>query len=133
MMAIELAILTPVILVMLLVVVGFGRVTHGRALVDQAAAAAARAASLAPTPGQAGADAAQTARDTLTASGLSCTAASVEVDTGAFRPGGQVSVTVTCTADLSATAMAGLPGTLTLQAVSVSPIETHRDLTGATP
>ncbi|MBL8932806.1 MAG: pilus assembly protein [Kineosporiaceae bacterium] len=132
-MAIELAILAPVVIVMLLVVVAFGRVTHGRALVDQAAAAAARAASLTTTPGQAAADAAQTARDTLAAAGLSCAGAGVDVDTGAFRPGGQVTVAVTCTTDLSATALAGLPGSLTLHAEAVSPIETYRDVTGAAP
>ena len=129
-MALELAILTPVVLVMLLVVVAFGRVTHGRALVDQSASAAARAASLAATPGQANADAAQAARATLTSAGLNCTAAGVDVDTSAFRNGGQVAVTVTCTVDLSATAMAGLPGSLAMQASAVSPIEVHRDLTG---
>ena len=132
-MAIELAILAPIVLIMLLVVVAFGRVTHGRALVDESAAVAARAASLAATPGQAQADAAQAARDTLTAAGLSCTGAGVTVDTGAFRPGGQVAVTVMCSVDLSATAMAGLPGTLDLRASAVSPIEVHRDLTGTTP
>jgi Flp pilus assembly protein TadG len=131
-MAIELAILAPIVLIMLLVVVAFGRVTHGRALVDESAAVAARAASLATTPGQAQADAAQAARDTLTA-GLSCTGAGVTVDTEAFRPGGQVAVTVTCSVDLSATALAGLPGTLTMRASAVSPIEAHRDLKGATP
>lgn len=131
-MAIELTILAPIVLIMLLVVVAFGRVTHGRALVDESAAVAARAASLAATPGQAQADAAQAARDTLTAAGLSCTGAGVTVDTGAFRPGGQVAVTVTCSVDLSATALAGLPGTLSMRASAVSPIEAHRDLTGAT-
>ena len=132
-MAIELAILAPVVLLMLLVVAAFGRVTHGRALVDEAAAVAARAASLASTPGQAQASAAHAARDTLTGAGLSCTGPGVTVDTGSFRPGGQVAVTVTCSVDLSATAMAGLPGTLDMRATAVSPIEAHRDLTGATP
>ena len=41
--ALELVVITPVLVVMLLLVVGFGRLTHGRQLVDQAAAAAARA------------------------------------------------------------------------------------------
>lgn len=132
-MALELAILAPVVIGMLLVVVAFGRVTHGRALVDEAAAVAARAASLAATPGQARTDADQAARDALTSAGLSCVRASVDVDTSAFRPGGQVTVIVTCTVDLYASAMAGIPGTLTLRSVNVSPIEAHRDLSGTTP
>ena len=56
-MVIELAILTPFVIVMLLVVVAFGRVTHARSLMDAAAAAGARAASLTSTPGQADAEA----------------------------------------------------------------------------
>lgn len=129
-MALELAILAPVILVMLLLVVAFGRVTHGRALVDQSAAAAARAASLAASPGQASADGAQTAQDTLARAGLSCSAASVSVDTGAFRPGGQVTATVRCTADLSELALTGLPGSIALVASATSPIEALRDISG---
>jgi Flp pilus assembly protein TadG len=131
-MAVELAILTPLVIVMLLVVVAFGRVTQGRAMVDQAAAAAARSASLAVTPSQARTAAIHDGLDTLTGAGLSCRGASVTVDTSAFRPGGQVSARVACTVDLSAMAMAGVPGTLTLTASATSPLESHRDL-GGTP
>ena len=130
-MALEMAILAPLAIVMLLSVVAFGRVTQGRATVDQAAAAAARAASLARSPGQAGVDGAQAATDTLTGAGLSCTDSRVDVDTRAFRPGGQVTVSVVCTVDLSTLALTGLPGSLTLHASTTSPIETLRDLTGA--
>jgi Flp pilus assembly protein TadG len=131
MMALELAILAPVVIAMLLAVVALGRVTHGRTLVDQAAAAAARAASLSDSPAQARLDAVQAATETLTGAGLSCEAASVDVDTSGFRPGGQVTATVACTADLSALVLAGVPGTLSLRAVATSPIEALRDLTGA--
>jgi len=41
--ALELTILVPFVIVMLLLVVAFGRVSRGRQLVDQAAEAAARA------------------------------------------------------------------------------------------
>lgn len=132
-MALELAILTPVVIVMLLVVVAFGRVTQGRQLVDQAAAAAARAASLSATSSQAATDARQAALDTLAQAGMSCTGADITVDTTAFRPGGQVSATVTCTTTLSAMAMTGLPGTMALNATATSPLEAFRDLPGATP
>jgi Flp pilus assembly protein TadG len=128
-MALELAILAPLVIVMLLTVVAFGRITQGRASVDQAAAAAARAASLAPSSGQADADGTQAARDTLTGAGLSCASSSVDVDTTAFRPGGQVTASVVCTVDLTRLVLAGLPGSLTLHASVTSPIETQRDLT----
>jgi Flp pilus assembly protein TadG len=130
-MALEMAILAPVAIVMLLVVVAFGRVTQGRTTVDQAAAAAARAASLARSAGQADADAEQAARDTLSGAGLSCVGSSVDIDTTAFRPGGQVTASVVCTVDLSSLALAGLPGSVTLHASATSPIEELRDLTGA--
>lgn len=128
--ALEMAILAPVIVVMLLLVVGFGRVTHGRQLVDQAAAAAARAAALANDPGSAAAAARQAAADTLHLAGMSCTGMSVEVDTSAFGPGGAVGARVRCTADLSGLALAGLPGRVTVTAAATAPLETYRDLPG---
>lgn len=130
-MALEMAILAPLIIVLLLVVVAFGRVTHGRAMVDQAAAAAARSASLASSPGQAAAVAERDARQTLTGAGLACTAARVSLDTSGFQPGGQITADVTCTVDLSSLAMAGVPGRLTLTATSTAPLESYRDLSGS--
>ena len=128
--ALELAILAPVIVMMLLLVVGFGRVTHGRQLVDQAAAAAARAAALSNDPGSATAAARQAAADTLQLAGMSCAGMTVEVDTSAFGPGGQVGAGVRCTADLSGLALAGLPGRVTMTAAATAPLETYRDLSG---
>ncbi len=132
-LALELAIVTPVVIVMLLVVVAFGRVTQGRAVVDQAAAAAARAASLADGPGQARIDAEAVAEETLAQAGLSCTRTSVELDTRDLRPGGRVTATVHCLVDLSALAMAGVPGTLHLDSSATCPLETYRDLPGVGP
>jgi Flp pilus assembly protein TadG len=126
-MVIELAILVPFVIAMLLLVVAFGRVTHARQLVDQAAAAAARAASLAGTPGGAGAQARSASIDTLTDAGLACPNPNVDVDTSALRPGGRVSVTVRCAVDLSAVALIGVPGALTMTATAVSPVETYRE------
>lgn len=131
-MATEMAILAPLVIVMLLLVVAFGRVTHGRATVDQAAAAAARAASLASTPGEAVAAANREAAATLSGAGLSCTGARVSVDASAFGPGGQVTADVTCTVDLAALVLAGVPGRLTMTSSSTSPMETYRDF-GGTP
>jgi Flp pilus assembly protein TadG len=132
-MALELAVVAPVFIAMVLLIAGLGRVTHGRQLVDQAAVAAARAATLATTPGQA-TDAGRTAATTtLNQAGLSCRAIDVSLDTTAFHPGGQITATVRCTADLSGLALAGLPGSMTLQATSQAPLEQYRDLAGETP
>ena len=129
--AVELAILSSFLIVMLLLVVGLGRVSHGRQLIDQAGAAAARAAALTNAPGQASADAQQAASDTLAQAGLACTQLQVNVDTGAFHPGGYVDVAVRCTADLSGLALAGMPGSVVLESTSRSVLETYRDLSGA--
>jgi Flp pilus assembly protein TadG len=126
--ALELAILAPVIFVLLLLVVGFGRVTHGRQLVDRAAAAGARAAALSSGPGPAAEAGRQAAADTLSLAGISCVGMRVDVDTTAFGPGGEVRTRVRCTADLSGLALAGLPGRLTMTAAAVAPLETYRDL-----
>lgn len=126
--SLELIILTPVVLTMLLLVIGFGRLTHGRQLVQQAAAAAARAATLDSNPGQANTDAAQTAHDILAQAGVSCHTFTASVDTSDFQPGGQVTVTVTCTASLSDLGMVGFPGAKTLTASATSPLEQYRQL-----
>jgi Flp pilus assembly protein TadG len=86
--ALELAILVPFVIVMLLLVVGFGRVSRGRQLVDQAAQAASRAASLSVSPGAADTAARQAAAQTLRDGGLSCASMSVAVDTSQFYAGG---------------------------------------------
>ncbi len=126
--ALELAVLSSFVIVMLLLVVGLGRVSHGRQLLDQAGAAAARAAALTNAPGQASTDARQAASDTLAQAGLACGQLQIDVDTGAFHPGGYVDVAVGCTADLAGLALAGLPGSVTLTSTSRSPLETYRDL-----
>lgn len=127
-MALELAIATPFVIIMLLTVVAFGRVTHGRQLVDEAAAVGGRAATLATSPGQAGQDARSAVTATLDQAGVSCSSTQVDVDTSAFIPGGQVIVTVRCTSDLSALALTGVPGQIVLTATSHTPLEQYRDL-----
>lgn len=128
--AVELAILAPFLIVMLLLIVGFGRVSHGRQLVDQAGSAAARAAALTNAPGPASDQAQLAAADTLAQAGVTCRELQVSVSTGAFYPGGYVDVDVTCRSDLSGLALAGLPGSVTLASSSRSPLETYRDLSG---
>jgi Flp pilus assembly protein TadG len=128
--SLELVILTPVFIAMLLLVVGFGRLTHGRQLVEQAASAAARAASLDSTPTRATNDAQLAARDILTQAGVSCHTFTADVDTSNFRAGGQVSVTVYCVTSLSDLGLVGFPGSQTLEASSTSPLEQFRQFGG---
>ena len=124
----EIVILTPLFIVLLLLVVGLGRYAHAEQLTEQAAGAAARAASLTNGGAAATGAADRAARDTLAGLGLTCTGLHTAVDTSRFRAGGQVAVTVSCTADLSATVLAGLPGSVTVDATAAAPLETYRDL-----
>jgi Flp pilus assembly protein TadG len=129
--ALELAILLPFVIVMLLLVVAFGRVERGRELVDQAAASAARAASLATSPGEAQAAAIEAATQTLTNGGLSCAGMQVTVDTGSFHPGGDVTAHLSCSADLAGLTLSGVPGHVHLSSSATSPLELYRQLATA--
>jgi Flp pilus assembly protein TadG len=124
--AVELALLAPLLLVVGLAVVGFGRIASSRAQVDGAAHAAARAASIAVTPAEAGPAAQREAAEVLGQHGVTCRQLGVDVNTAAFHPGGWVAVTVRCSADLGDLAVAGFPGSTTLSARFVSPIDTYR-------
>jgi len=128
--SLELAVLTPVLLVLLALTIAVGRVSVAHGAVDQSAADAARAASLARTPAQAQADASDAAATTLAQQGLSCTQLTVTVDTSGFAvPVGQsaqVSAQVQCVVDLGDLAVPGLPGSLTETALMTSPLDVHR-------
>jgi len=126
--ALELVILLPFVIVMLLLVVAFGRVERGRELLDQAAQSAARAASLTDSPGAAQAAAGRAASQTLADGGLSCAGLHVTLDTAAFHPGGQVAAHVTCTAQLGGLTLSGVPGHVTLASSSTSPLDPYRQL-----
>ena len=129
--ALELAILMPFVIVMLLLVVAFGRVERGRELIDQAAAAAARAASLSTSPGAAQSAALSAATQTLTDAGLSCAGMQVSVDTDSFHAGGDVTTHLSCTTDLSGLTLSGVPGHVHLTSTATSPLEPYRQLTTA--
>jgi Flp pilus assembly protein TadG len=127
-MTTEFVVLAPIVIAIVLLVVGLGRYAHGKQLVEQAAAAAARAASLTSTTAQARTRAGQAATGSLSDAGVSCTGMTTDIDTGSFRPGGVVTVTITCTADLSDLAISGLPGAATITATGRAPLETHRQI-----
>lgn len=121
--AVELVLVAPLLIALLLLVVGLGRIAHTRGEVDGAAADAARTASLASTPtaaAQAGESAARAYLDE------GCQSLDVDIDTAAFRPGGEVVAHVRCTASLTGLGLAGFPGNRTFSASVHAPIETHR-------
>jgi Flp pilus assembly protein TadG len=119
-------ILAGAFVLLLVLVVGLGRVAHGRQLVAGVAGTAARAASMESTGASADTAARQAAQDALSEAGVSCTALDVTVDTGQFHAGGQVTVTVACTAELADLAMSGLPGSSTVSSSATVPLENFR-------
>ncbi|HET9733497.1 MAG TPA: TadE family protein [Acidimicrobiales bacterium] len=124
--ALEVALVTPLLLVALLFVIGLGRLASARGQIEQAARDAARAASIARTPGTAQADAEQAAAADLAGDHLTCGQLNVAVDAASFRPGGTVAVDLGCTVSLADVVAAGFPGTHRLTATAVAPVDRYR-------
>ena len=116
----------PVALVMLAFALAAIRGGSGHIDVGNAAASAARAASLQRSAGQASAAATQTATDDLTAANSACRDVAVTVDTSNWRPGGTVTVSVTCTVSLADLPMTGLRPSWRVSASSTSPLDLYR-------
>ncbi len=123
--ALELVLLTPLLIGVLLAVVALGRLADARLVVTDAAHQAARAASLARTAGTARADARRTARAALDGASRSCTRPQVTVS-GDLTPGTAATATVSCTADLGDLTGLGLPGSVTVTGSAHSPVDQYR-------
>lgn len=124
--AVETAIIAPALVALLLLVIFAGRVSQAEAEVRRAASEGARAASLEYFE-----DAAQTAAtdrvaENLKDNGVVCAELATEVDTSQLIPGGSVSVTVHCTADMADVALLGVPGKRTFVARSIEVIDRYR-------
>lgn len=112
----------------IITVVGAGRFVDGRSQVNDAAYAAARAASLAPTLDSARQAGQQAAQESLADRGKACTTLTVSFAGTDFTTGGYVTAEVTCHADLSDVVGFGLPGAKSFTATAVVPIEQARRL-----
>lgn len=127
----ELVVWAPGLLLLIALLTVAGRVNSANAAVEQAAADAARTASLARTAVSAEQQARQHAQQTLAAQGLACTATTVTVDTAGFgsAPGqpATVAATVSCPVRLSDLGVPGLPGTRTVAHTAVSSLDTFRE------
>jgi len=124
--AAELVLVTPFLVLLLLFAVAAGRLVTARLDVDSAAQQAARAASLARTPQAASAQAQQVAQAALAGQSVTCDPAVITPDTGDFTPGGEVTVTVTCTVRLSDLSLLHIPGSETITSTFTAPIDTYR-------
>jgi Flp pilus assembly protein TadG len=128
--AVEFAILVPVLVLLFGLVVGGARVWLARATVDHMATAAARAASLARTADTATREAERLARAQAATDGLRCSVLTVEVDVSGFavpvgRPAG-TPVDVACTVPLADLIVPGWPGELQVTASAESVLDRYR-------
>ncbi len=124
--AVETAVIAPVLLVLMLLVVYAGRASQADADVRVAAAHAARAASTATDPAGATHLAEETAAGNLQTAGIECQSASTTVDTGHFRAGGAVTVTVGCEVSNRDIALLAVPGTRWSIGTATQVVDTYR-------
>ena len=128
--SVSLVIIAPVLVFFVALLLVAGRIAVAGNAVQSAAHAAARDASLSRDAGVAQGAAQTAAVRSLDQQGVRCASTQVAVDTsGLVAPLGQpgaVSATVTCVADLSSVGAPGLPGSKTLTATGVSPVDQFR-------
>ncbi len=130
-LVVELVVLTPVLFVLALCALVFGRVTEAQQQVAASARAGAQAAAVMATPGQAQWAGAATAVIGGYGRTRTCAAAAVVTDVADFRPGGTVTVTVSCKVDLSDLTIPGIPGSTTITASTTAPVDPYRSVTSA--
>lgn len=123
-MSAELAVLAPALVLCMLFVVFAGRLGQAQQDVTQAAAEAARAASLARGPQMVVVTG--IVRRNLAAAGVDCDELSVDTSSTDWRPGGSVRVDVRCDVDLADVAGLGLPRHRSVEAHAVEVIDTYR-------
>ncbi len=122
----ELVVLTPVLLLVVLIVVAFGRVGEARQQVVEAARAGAEVASVQPDGAAARTEAEREATVGTAGHTRTCSATTVTTDTDHFVPGGYVTVTVVCRVQLSDLSLPGVPGSTAVRASSTDPIDPYR-------
>jgi Flp pilus assembly protein TadG len=128
--ALETAILAPPMLVFLFMAIFAMRFEVAAGAVESAAHDAARAASISRTAAAAHAAATTTAYSSLDRQGLRCSSLSLTVNTSEFsRPVGtpaNVYVSIECVVALGDIAAPGIPGSRTVTATFVSPLDRYR-------
>lgn len=130
--ALELVLVTPMILLIILVGIATGRAATGQSRVAQAASAGARAASMHHTATGADQAARSIVAQALQEHGIDCESTTITVDaSGITTPPGlpaHVSVTVQCTVAWSDLAIPGWPGSHTVTATAASPLDPRREV-----
>jgi Flp pilus assembly protein TadG len=128
--AIEAAVILPSLIMFLCLAIAGGRIVTSGAKIDSAAEDAAREASIHRTQATAQGAAQSAAAQSLSDQGITCASTSVRVNTGGLSvPVGQVgtvTVTVTCTVNLSDLLLPGVPGAKTLTSTATSVVDQYR-------
>lgn len=124
-MAIEIVLLTPVLLAFSMLIVAGGRLVARQGDVDSAARDAARAASIERTF-ESAATVAQTVAAASLPAGAACEPAAV--DPNNWGQGGSVGVTIVCRVSYSGLGLIGLPGAARVEGNSIAPLEQFRRL-----
>ncbi|MGA2836822.1 MAG: TadE/TadG family type IV pilus assembly protein [Acidimicrobiales bacterium] len=127
-LSVELVVLAPVVLLVVLATLVFGRVSEARQQVVEASRAGAEMAAVLPTVGTAQWVGSINAVINLIGRTHTCAHATISVDTSHFEPGGYVTATVSCVVLLSDIGFPGLPGSTTVTASATAPIDPYRSV-----
>jgi len=123
----ELALAAPLLMLLLVfVAVVIHRGVDAQLRLNDAAHQAARAATTARTAPAAANEATTTATNALSSAGITCSALTVDSNTADLRPGGNVSVTLTCEVDFKAALLLGVPWQKQVSATAVEPVDVWR-------
>jgi Flp pilus assembly protein TadG len=121
-MAIEVVILVPVLFLITMLVVAFGRFVDTRGEVEALARDAVRAASLERNAAS-GQAAAQTVASRPLPNTISCQTVRI---TGSFAPGSTITATLDCSVSWAGLGLIGLNGRTSVSGVSSAPLDTLR-------
>jgi len=127
-LTVELVILTPVLLVVALATLVFGRVSEARQQVVEASRAGAEAAAVLPTVGTAQWVGAINAVINLIGRTHTCAHVAISTDTSHFVAGGSVTVNVTCNVLLADLGFPGIPGSTVVHASATAPLDPYRSV-----
>lgn len=126
---VEITMIAPVLFVLALFIVAFGRVSEARQEVVEAARAGAQSAAIIPSSSTATQGAAESAVAGIFNGGQTCDQPEITTDVSHFAPGGYVTVTVACRVTLSDLGVPGIPGSAVIRASATAPIDPYRSVT----
>ena len=127
-LTVELVVLTPILVVVALATLVFGRVSEARQQVVEASRAGAEAAAVLPTVGTAQWVGAINAVVILIGRTHTCANVTVTTDTSRFEAGGAVTVRVACQVLLSDIGFPGIPGSTVVRATATAPLDPYRSV-----